>query len=77
MAAMFEGWDNYFVLLGTASAGLIGLLFVVITLTSNFERSRALWADLQWRFGCHTLLHCRRSSVGFCFIARQAEPGQP
>lgn len=41
---MFEGWDNYFVLLGTASAGLIGLLFVVITLTSNFERSRALWA---------------------------------
>jgi hypothetical protein len=41
---MFEGWDNYFVLLGTAAAGLIGLLFVVITLTANFERSRALWA---------------------------------
>src|SRR5580704_16391738 len=41
---MFEGWDNYFVLLGTAAAGLIGLLFVVVTLTSGHERSRALWA---------------------------------
>jgi hypothetical protein len=41
---MFEGWDGYFVLLGTASGGLIGLLFVVVTLTSNVERSRALRA---------------------------------
>ena len=39
---MFRGWDEYFVLLGTAAAGLIGLLFVVVTLTSNFERSQAL-----------------------------------
>src|SRR5690348_8603516 len=42
---MFEGWGDYFVLLGTAAAGLIGLLFVVVTLTANFERSRALWAS--------------------------------
>jgi hypothetical protein len=41
---MFEGWDNYFVLLGTAAAGLIGLLFVVVTLTTGVERSRALRA---------------------------------
>ncbi len=41
---MFEGWDDYFVLLGTAAAGLIGLLFVVVTLTTNFDRSRALRA---------------------------------
>jgi len=41
---MFEGWSDYFVLLGTASGGLIGLLFVVVTLTSGYERSRALWA---------------------------------
>ncbi|HEY2707631.1 MAG TPA: hypothetical protein VGI95_06215 [Caulobacteraceae bacterium] len=41
---MFEGWSDYFVLLGTAAAGLIGLLFVVVTLTGNFERSRALKA---------------------------------
>jgi hypothetical protein len=41
---MFAGWDNYFALLGTAAASLIGLLFVVVTLTSGHERSRALWA---------------------------------
>lgn len=41
---MFEGWDNFFVLLGTAAAGLIGLLFVVVTLTTGVERSRALRA---------------------------------
>ena len=41
---MFEGWDNYFVLLGTAAAGLIGLLFVVVTLTTGLDRSRALRA---------------------------------
>jgi hypothetical protein len=41
---MFEGWTDYFVLLGTAAAGLIGLLFVVVTLTTGLERSRALRA---------------------------------
>jgi hypothetical protein len=41
---MFEGWSDYFVLLGTAAAGLIGLLFVVVTLTTSVERSRALRA---------------------------------
>ena len=42
---MFEGWDNYFVLTGTASGGLIGLLFVVVTLTSGLDRGRALRAS--------------------------------
>ena len=42
---MFEGWDNFFVLIGTAAGGLIGLLFVVITLTSGLDRSRALRAS--------------------------------
>lgn len=39
---MFQGWDNYFMLVGAASGGLIGLLFVVVTLTANFERERAM-----------------------------------
>lgn len=38
---MFHGWENYFGMLGTASAGLIGLLFVVVTLTSGFETTQA------------------------------------
>ncbi|HUO12048.1 MAG TPA: hypothetical protein VMU37_04755 [Caulobacteraceae bacterium] len=38
---MLAGWDNYFMLMGGASASLIGLLFVVITLTAGFERANA------------------------------------
>src|SRR5215469_14261037 len=38
---MFQGWDNYFLMMGSAGGGLIGLLFVVITLTAGFERSQA------------------------------------
>jgi hypothetical protein len=39
---MFEGWDSFFLMIGSAGAGLIGLLFVVVTLTSGIERSTAL-----------------------------------
>jgi len=35
------GWSNYYYLIGSAAAGLIGLLFVVMTLTSGVDRSRA------------------------------------
>ena len=43
---MFERWDNFFVLIGTAAGGLIGLLFVVVTLTSErVDRDRALRAS--------------------------------
>ena len=42
---MFEGWNDYYVLIGTASGGLIGLFFVVVTLTSGIERGRALRAS--------------------------------
>jgi hypothetical protein len=34
------GWDNFYYLIGSASAGLIGLLFVVITLNANAGRDR-------------------------------------
>ena len=39
---MFQGWDNFFMLLGTAAGGLIGLVFIVVTLTAGFDRDRAL-----------------------------------
>jgi hypothetical protein len=38
---MFMGWDNYFFMLGSAAAGLVGLLFVVVTLTAGFDRNSA------------------------------------
>ena len=39
---MFQGWDNFYFMIGSAAAGLIGLLFVVVTLTQGRERSQAL-----------------------------------
>ncbi len=39
---MFNGWENFYLLIGTASATLIGLLFVVATLTSGLDRSRIM-----------------------------------
>jgi hypothetical protein len=39
---MFEGWHDFYLVLGPASAGLIGLLFVVMSLTTNFERDKAM-----------------------------------
>ena len=42
---MFHGWDNYFFMLGSAAASLIGLLFVVVTLTQGFDRNQALRAS--------------------------------
>ena len=41
---MFEGWDGFYLLIGSAASGLIGLLFVVTTLMSGIERPRALQA---------------------------------
>jgi hypothetical protein len=34
---MIEGWEDYFLLVGSAAAALIGLLFVVVTLTAGRE----------------------------------------
>jgi hypothetical protein len=38
---VFRGWDNYFLMVGSAAAGLIGLLFLAVTLTSGLDRSKA------------------------------------
>jgi hypothetical protein len=37
---MFAGWDSFYTLLGEASAALVGLLFVVATLTSTSDPER-------------------------------------
>jgi hypothetical protein len=39
---MFQGWDNFYLMLGPAAVGLIGLLFVVVTLTAGFDRSKTM-----------------------------------
>ncbi|HUO23932.1 MAG TPA: hypothetical protein VMU59_15565 [Caulobacteraceae bacterium] len=41
---MFEGWDNFYLLIGGAAGSLIGLLFIVATLFSGRDRTRMLRA---------------------------------
>lgn len=41
---MWDHWSSFFALVGSAAASLSGLLFVVVTLMSGVERSRALRA---------------------------------
>jgi hypothetical protein len=38
---MFQGWDSFYLLIGSAAAALVGLLFVVATLTTNVEQASA------------------------------------
>jgi hypothetical protein len=37
---MFKDWDNFYEVIGTSAAGLIGVMFVVTTLTAGLEHSR-------------------------------------
>jgi hypothetical protein len=37
--SLLEGWDNFYVILGSAAAGLMGLTFVVIALLSDARRA--------------------------------------
>ncbi|HWE46307.1 MAG TPA: hypothetical protein VG407_09800 [Caulobacteraceae bacterium] len=39
---MFHGWDNFFLTTGPAAGSLIGLLFVVVTLTAGRDRDSTL-----------------------------------
>ena len=39
---MFKGWDNFFLTMGPAAGSLIGLLFVVVTLTAGRDRDSTL-----------------------------------
>lgn len=39
---MFQGWDDFYILLGSAAGALIGLLFIVVTLTAGMDRDQAL-----------------------------------
>jgi hypothetical protein len=38
-APMFEGWDEFYFMIGSSAAALIGLLFIVATLSAGRDRS--------------------------------------
>jgi hypothetical protein len=39
--AMFDGWENYYLMVGSSAGALIGLMFVVVTLTAGRDRAEA------------------------------------
>jgi hypothetical protein len=54
---MFQGWENYYLSLGPSAAALIGLMFVVVTLTAGRDRSevqrgkRLYTSPIVWHLG--------------------------
>jgi formate/nitrite transporter FocA (FNT family) len=38
---MPDGWENYYLLIGSAAGALIGLMFVVVTLTAGRDRDQS------------------------------------
>jgi hypothetical protein len=36
---MFNGWENYYLMVGSSAGALIGLMFVVVTLTAGRDRA--------------------------------------
>ena len=59
---MFEGWGEYFFMIGSSAAALIGLMFVVVTLTAGrdrqqIEQGKALYTSpIVWHLGVVLLL---------------------
>lgn len=54
---MFEGWENYYLMVGSSAGALIGLMFVVVTLTAGRGRSetdrgkRLYTSPIVWHLG--------------------------
>jgi hypothetical protein len=59
---MFEAWDNYYLMIGPSAAALIGLMFVVVTLTAGrdneqVERGKHLYTSpIVWHLAVVVLL---------------------
>lgn len=54
---MFEGWNEYFFMVGSSAAALIGLMFVVVTLTTGRDRQEVEYgkhlytSPIVWQLG--------------------------
>lgn len=61
---MFRGWENFYLIVGPSAAALIGLVFVVVTLTNardpeQLELGKQLYTSpIVWHLGVVLLLSC-------------------
>lgn len=51
---LFDGWSDFFLLAGSASAALIGLIYVVISLMRDRPRSSVLSGSLLYMGPIHS-----------------------
>ena len=58
---MIDGWENFYVIVGSSAAALTGLMFVVITLTAEMRTGKEDGGSAMDAFGSPTVLH-------FCFV---------
>lgn len=56
-----DGWENFYVIVGSSAAALTGLMFVVITLTSEMRTGQEDGGSAMDAFASPTVLH-------FCFV---------
>ncbi|HEX4151286.1 MAG TPA: hypothetical protein VHY75_03660 [Steroidobacteraceae bacterium] len=68
--SLLEGWDNFYVILGSAAAGLMGLTFVVVTLFADARRGNP--AGLKG-YIAPTIVHFGTVLAFSCFLS---VPGQ-
>ena len=64
---MFEGWENFYLIVGPSAAALIGLMFVVVTLTAGRERDDTRAASTSTRRPS-----CGTSASSCCSAERQS-----
>jgi lysylphosphatidylglycerol synthetase-like protein (DUF2156 family) len=59
---MFDGWENYYLMVGSSAGALIGLMFVVVTLTAGrdrgeVDRGKHLYTSpIVWQLGVTVVL---------------------
>jgi hypothetical protein len=53
--ALLTSWENFYVIIGTAAATLIGLMFVAITININLRRQGS--SEAQGAFSTPTVIH--------------------
>jgi hypothetical protein len=78
---MFEGWDDFYLLIGSAGGALIGLLFVVVTLTNGGDRDQTVRSQRLFmtpnvvHFGVVVVASAAAMAPGLPFLAEAAVIG--
>jgi hypothetical protein len=66
-ASMVAGWENFYVIIGSAAAGLTGITFVVIALIRDLQRVRPTGLRA---FVTPTIVHSQ--CLGHCLLDDRA-----